>query len=89
MLSIGRHAGLNAAQLQQLLQQLQAQSRGIETTLSSLRTAVVQLSPAAGKRSAGGSYSAMYAWLPLLLAFSLGACCGIMSARTSAALLKR
>ena len=75
-------------QLQQLLQQLQAQSHGVEATLSSLRAAVVQLSPAAGK-GAGGSSSAMYAWLPLLLAFMLGACCGVMSARTSAALWKR
>ena len=90
----GMHAGVDAKRVQLLLQQLSSQSRGMEATLSSLRAAVVQLSlpPAKDslKASSGSSRgSAVYFWTPLALAFALGACLGVASARTSAALWRR
>lgn len=88
------NAGVDARQLQQLLQQLASQSRVMEATLGSLRAAVLQLSPLAARDglrgSPGGSKtSASSYWTPLLLAFAMGACLGMASARTSAALWRR
>ena len=85
---------MNALQLQQLLQQLSSQSRAMETTLSSLRGAVQQLTLPQVRDSRkgppdGSSSPAVAYWMPLVLAFALGACLGVASARTSSALWRR
>ena len=85
--------GVDAQQLEHLVELLQKQANGMESTISSLQAALLSALPlsarSAAARGSAAPTPAVFFWAPLLAAFAAGACFGMLSSRNSALLWRR
>ena len=87
-------SGVDARQLEHLVELLQKQASGMESTIGSLQAALLSALPPSVRaaRARGGpapTSVVWYFWAPVLAAFAAGACFGVLSSRRSALLWRQ